>query len=378
MFDLNEMLSRVDQRKAELDAYRPLSPLTASSLRKKLALDWTYHSNAIEGNTLTLRETKVVLEDGITIGKKSMREHFEAINHRDAILFVEDLVSKVADINEWNIKNIHQLVYKNIDNEVAGRYRTENVVITGAGFTPPDHFHLPEKMAELIRWYHTDAKRLHPIDRASQLHTRFVEIHPFEDGNGRTARLLLNFELMREGYPVTIIRKEDRLEYFDALEKSCVDREYSDFTRMVAEGVARSLDLYLEIVTGKKPEPMVGNNSDEYRERLSSLSNLEQCGGAAYTFWRHADEAIKAAGSPDKVNWPEIERQTIAKSIGEHGQLPDNVADALCKHSPGAVSSGRQADIRADIKRLTPQLQVQYEQSRTGKASDVRDLSSGS
>ncbi|WNV05901.1 Fic family protein [Candidatus Methylospira mobilis] len=261
MVMLNELLRQVDQRKAELDTFRPLPPLTASSLREKLALDWTYHSNAIEGNTLSLRETKVVLEDGITIGKKSMREHFEAINHRDAILFVGDLVSKDADVDEWDIKNIHQLVYKNIDNDVAGRYRNENVVITGAGFIPPDYLHVQEKMTGLVHWLHKDAQHLHPIDRAAQLHTRFVEIHPFQDGNGRTARLLLNLELMREGYPVAIIRKEDRLEYYNALDKSCVDREYGDFTRMVAESVARSLDLYLEVITGKKQEPLVLNDS---------------------------------------------------------------------------------------------------------------------
>jgi Fic family protein len=120
MMDLAELLRRVDQRKAELDAHRPLPSLTVSSLRAKLMLDWTYHSNAIEGNTLTLHETQVVLEDGITIGKKSMREHFEALNHRDAILFVNDLVTGLADVNEWNIKNIHQLVYKNIHDEMAG------------------------------------------------------------------------------------------------------------------------------------------------------------------------------------------------------------------------------------------------------------------
>ncbi len=256
MLELSELLRRVDQRKAELDVHRPLPPLTAASLREKLALDWTYNSNAIEGNTLTLRETKVVIEDGITIGKKSLREHFEAINHHDAIHFVDELVSKDEDINEWNIRNINQLIMKNVDNSIAGAYRTENVLITGAGFTPPDHLHLKEEMAKLIDWYKSDAQNLHPIDRAAQLHTRFVEIHPFKDGNGRTARLLLNLELMRWGYPVTIILREDRLEYFEAIEKSCLERDYNDFTRMVARYVARSLDLYLEVVTGKKPDPM--------------------------------------------------------------------------------------------------------------------------
>lgn len=134
-------------------------------------------------------------------------------------------------------------------------------------------------MAGLIDWYKSDAQNLHPIDRAAQLHTRFVEIHPFKDGNGRTARLLLNLELMREGYPVAIILREDRLEYFDALEKSCVDREYGDFTRMVARCVARSLDLYLEVVTGKKPALLKLDDSEEqYLSRIARLSDLERAG----------------------------------------------------------------------------------------------------
>lgn len=256
MLELKELLHQIDKRKAELDAHRPLSPLTASSLRDMMTLELTYNSNAIEGNTLTLRETKVVLEDGITIGGKTMREHLEAINHRDALRFVEDLVTKVNRIDEKDIKDIHQLIYKNIDNDVAGRYRNENVIISGAGFIPPDHLHLNEKMAELMQWYAEEAQQLHPIDRAAQLHTRFVEIHPFTDGNGRTARLLLNFELMRHGYPLAIIQKDDRFAYYDALDKSCVKRQYEDFTRMVAKSVARNINLYLEVLNGKKPEPL--------------------------------------------------------------------------------------------------------------------------
>jgi Fic family protein len=152
-----------------------------------------------------LLETKVVLENGITIGKKTLREHFEVINHSDAIDFVTDLVTKVEKISECNIRNIHQLILKNIDDTNAGQYRTKNVLITGAGFTAPDVSILKEKMEGLILWYKTVAQALHPIDRTAQLHTRFVEIHPFADRNGRTARLLLNFELMRQGYPIAVI-----------------------------------------------------------------------------------------------------------------------------------------------------------------------------
>ncbi|MXN79846.1 Fic family protein [Burkholderia sp. 4701] len=240
------LLNVIDADKATLDAARPLPQHTVASLREKLLLEWTYHSNAIEGNTLTLRETKVVLE-GITVGGKSLREHFEATNHRDAIVYVEDIVSKAEALSEWQIRNIHSLVLKGIDAEEAGRYRRENVVIAGASMTPPEFVHLPAEMAALIDWYEA-AGDMHSVERAAELHTRFVKIHPFVDGNGRTGRLLLNFELMKAGYPPAIIRKEDRLAYYDSLDIACVSGDYTDITRLVAESVQRSLDTYLDVL----------------------------------------------------------------------------------------------------------------------------------
>jgi Fic family protein len=248
------LLKTIDADKETLDAARPLPQHTVASLREKLVLEWTYHSNAIEGNTLTLRETKVVLE-GITVGGKSLREHFEVMNHRDAILYVEDIVSKAEALSEWQIRNIHGLVLKGIDDSQAGRYHCENVVIAGASTTPPDFLHLPTEMAALIEWYAT-AGAMHPVERAAELHTRFVKIHPFVDGNGRTGRLLLNFELMKDGYPPAIIRKEDRLAYYDALDEACVSGDYSDITRLVANSVQRSLDTYLDVLglrQGREP-----------------------------------------------------------------------------------------------------------------------------
>ncbi|RKP48303.1 Fic family protein [Trinickia fusca] len=240
------LLKTIDADKATLDAARPLPSHTVASLREKLMLEWTYHSNAIEGNTLTLRETKVVLE-GITVGGKSIREHFEATNHRDAILYVEEIVSRHETLTEWQVRNLHSLVLKSIDSEQAGRYRQENVVIAGASTTPPDFVHLPAEMVALIDWY-GQAGAMHPVERAAELHTRFVKIHPFVDGNGRTGRLLLNFELMKEGYPPAIIRKEDRLAYYDALDVACVNGDYSEITDLVAASVQRSLDIYLEVL----------------------------------------------------------------------------------------------------------------------------------
>lgn len=138
-------LTKLDALKAKLDEHRPLDAAVTASLHESLVLQWTYHSNAIEGNTLTLKETKVALE-GITIGGKTLREHFEAINHRDAILRVEELVSQQQPLDEWTIKTLHQLVLKNIDADNAGRYRSVNVLISGAEHRPPQAVQVPEQM----------------------------------------------------------------------------------------------------------------------------------------------------------------------------------------------------------------------------------------
>lgn len=156
-------------------------------------------------------------------------------------------MAKAEALSEWQIRNIHSLVLKGIDAEEAGRYRRENVVIAGASTTPPDFMHLPAEMAALIDWYEA-AGDMHPVERAAELHTRFVKIRPFIDGNGRTGRRLLNFELMKAGYPPAIIRKEDRLAYYDALDKACVSGEYGDITRLVAESAQRSLGTYLDVL----------------------------------------------------------------------------------------------------------------------------------
>jgi Fic family protein len=241
-----DLLLKIDASYAKLPNASLIPRYTAAAVRTKLTLDWIYHSNALSGNTLTLRETKVVLE-GITVGGKSLREHFEAINHRDAILFVEQVVAGCEPLSEAHIKDIHSLVLKGIDADEAGRYRRENVVIAGASTTPPDFLHLNDEMRALLAWYQ-QAGSLHAVERAAQLHTRFVKIHPFIDGNGRSGRLLLNLELMKSGYPPAVIRKEDRLAYYDALDEACVSGDHAAITTLVAESVQRSLRLYLDLL----------------------------------------------------------------------------------------------------------------------------------
>lgn len=212
------MFEIIDDLKVKLDQHRPLSPAIVRNLHEDLILRWTYHSNAIEGNTLTLLETKVVLE-GITVGGKALREHFEAINHRDAILYVEDIIKKNEPFSEWQIRNIHQLILKNIDDENAGRYRQQNVLISGATTNPPDYTLLNDKMAQFIDWYNTEAHKIHPLERAAKVHADFVGIHPFIDGNGRTSRLLMNLELLKAGYPPSVITVDNRLAYYESLDQ---------------------------------------------------------------------------------------------------------------------------------------------------------------
>jgi Fic family protein len=234
------MFTKIDQLKATLDAHRPLPEAVVKNLHDDLVLRWTYNSNAIEGNTLTLMETKVVLE-GITIGGKSLREHFEAINHRDAILFVEELVQQREPLSEWQIRNIHHLILKNIDEQYAGRYRTLNVLISGATHTPPDHLLVPEQMSRFIAAIDDG---LHPVERAARIHVDFVGIHPFVDGNGRTSRLLMNLELMKAGFPPVVIPVEQRLAYYQALDLAHVKGDYKPFIELVVEVGEQSFQPY--------------------------------------------------------------------------------------------------------------------------------------
>lgn len=242
----NNFFTEVDNLKKELDSKRPIPKETLKSLKESINLEWTYNSNGIEGNTLTLRETQVVLE-GITVGGKSIKEHLEAINHEQAILFLDELVKDNEPITEWNIKNIHQLILKEIDNENAGKYRGENVTIKGATHIPPDCIKVPELMEKLILNYET-WNNYHPIIRAALLHGELVKIHPFIDGNGRTSRLLMNLELMNSGYNPVIIKKEDRLKYYEALDKAHTTGNYTDFVKLVTKLEVEMLKKYLELL----------------------------------------------------------------------------------------------------------------------------------
>ncbi len=242
---LPDLLSRLAEKKSALDKRRPLSASVVSKLKEYFDVEWTYHSNAIEGSTLTLRETEVVLHQGMTVGGKSMREHLEAINHKDAIDFVEALATKDEPLIENNIRQIHALVLKGIDDKAAGRYRPGMVRISGSEYIPPEAVAVSSLMSDFAEWLNGEANELTVIERAALAHFHLVHIHPFSDGNGRTARLLMNLILMRDSYPPAVIHREDRLAYYTALDQAH-EGNTEPFVMMIAEAVERSLDIYLE------------------------------------------------------------------------------------------------------------------------------------
>lgn len=202
----------------KIRAHRPLDEYERNQLREYYRIGFTWSSNALEGNSLTESETKVVLEDGITIGGKPLKDHYEATGHSEAYNLLYQLAGN-QEITEENIRELHRLFYYRIDTAVAGTYRTRNVIITGTDFTPPAPTALPFAMQEFIASLPQMQQR-HPVEYAALLHLNLATIHPFVDGNGRTARLLMNLALLQSGYPVTIIPPVIRADYIAALQAS--------------------------------------------------------------------------------------------------------------------------------------------------------------
>ncbi len=235
---------RLAEKKALLDEQRPLPDFIVQKIKEGLNVEWTYNSNSIEGNTLTLNETKVILEEGMTIGGKSLREHFEITNHHEAIEYLEGLVKPKYILTERDILDVHELVMSKIGKDFAGRIRNVPVRITGANFIPPSVAKVPDMLAELIAFVNENPLKLNDVLLASLFHHRFVWIHPFIDGNGRTVRLVMNLLLMRKGYPPAIILRTDRKKYYDALNQAN-NGSYQKIALLMAQAAERSLDIYL-------------------------------------------------------------------------------------------------------------------------------------
>lgn len=211
----NNLLKKIDSLKFALDKYRPFSDHVVKQLRDYYRIGLTYTSNAIEGNTLTESETKVIIEDGLTIGGKSLREHFEAIGHARAYDHIYSLLDK--PISKDDVLSLHRLFFQQIDSENAGRYRQKNVIITGTDYLPPDYKEVPRLMKKHIKNLNRKSKDEHPLERASDLHAELESVHPFTDGNGRIGRLLLSILTLKNGYCPVIIPPIRRSEYIAAL-----------------------------------------------------------------------------------------------------------------------------------------------------------------
>jgi len=229
-----ELFAEADALKAELDQRRPLTQGELQRLREEFLIEYTYNSNAIEGNTLTLQETALVLE-GITIDKKPLKDHLEAVGHRDAFLYVQDLVKAHVPFSESIIKQIHTLVLMDRP-EDRGIYRRIPVRILGAYHVPPDPVLVPEQMERLAAEF-ACGKSLHPIERAALFHLKFEGIHPFVDGNGRTGRLILNLMLMQAGYPPINVKYADRRRYYDSFDAYYRDNSLLAMLTLVVEAV---------------------------------------------------------------------------------------------------------------------------------------------
>ena len=244
--EFKEIFTRIENKKSLLAKKRPLTKGEVERLQEEFLVEYTYNSNAIEGNTLTLKETEAVLKDNVTIGGKSLRDHLEVIGHREAFYFILKLIEDKTSFSEKIIKQIHSLVLADKP-EDKGMYRKIPVRILGVAHTPPEPWQVPIIMEQLMddikKW-----QNLHPIERAALFHLKFESIHPFIDGNGRCGRLLMNFDLIKNGYPNVNIKFSDRSKYYDCFIEYHKKNSHSAMVSLIAGYVEDMISKYLVIL----------------------------------------------------------------------------------------------------------------------------------
>jgi len=247
MTELNTLLEQADTLKADLDQHRDWNQ---KRVQEALNIEYTYDSNRIEGNTLTLRETDLVIHKGLTVGGKPLVEHLEAINHYAAVEMIRDLAQQKTELTNYTLMTLHSLVLRGIDDENAGRLRKVPVMISGSQHTPPQPWQLDKLMEDYFYFYADKKDNPHPIVLAAEMHEQLVTIHPFIDGNGRTARLVMNLILLQYGFPIAIIHgdTEPRLAYYAALEKCNLQQDTDEFHCLIARTVIESLQRLLKLV----------------------------------------------------------------------------------------------------------------------------------
>jgi Fic family protein len=247
LFNFTDIFKEIDLLQKEIDSYKPLSADFLKQIREYYRIKLTFSSNALEGNVLTESETKIILEEKTAIGGKPLKDHFEAVGHAEAYDFLHTLVNNKT-VQEKEIRQLHQLFYFRIDEKRAGKYRSSKAIITGSKYPLPKPADLPSLMKELIPHINTLRRENHPVKAAALAHKEFVFIHPFIDGNGRAARLLMNLILLQEGFNIAIIPPITRREYIDSLELAhTTDQEFIHFiARMVRETQKDYLRLFLK------------------------------------------------------------------------------------------------------------------------------------
>lgn len=311
---------RLTEKKAQLDAHRPLSVSVVRRLHEDLRILLTYHSNAIEGNTLSLRETELVIEHGLTIGGHTLREHLEATNHADAYTTLTNLADQRSPITAVTIRDLHRLVMDRLlDN--AGRWRTLPVSIRGARLRPPPAAQVPVLMEQWVAWVNGPGQDYPTVLRATIAHHGFEAVHPFEDGNGRVGRLLLNLLLMRDGFPPALLLREWRTGYIQALATADAGN-YNTLANLLGRAVERGLDTYLEACTAI-PE-----------DTFHTLAELAKLTGYTHEHlgWLIRQgrlEAVKRGGRwYGTVAAIERYRAEVARGDVPNGRPPANTSDA--------------------------------------------------
>lgn len=286
-------LDLLTQKKQKLDSLKPLNVELENQLEDWLKVELTYSSNAIEGNTLTRIETAEVIEKGIsaTISGKPLKDQLEAINHAKALDFIGKLAKKIKShqfITEEHIKNIHKIILDRIDDNWAGKYRQTDVFIRGADIELPKPFQVSYHMRELIQWLQVEQDE-HPVIVAALAHYKFVSIHPFIDGNGRTGRLLMNLILKLNNYPMAVIRQEERIKYLEALATAQTgEKNLQPFIQLIENAVLRSLDYYLNAAEGHPLSLSIMEGVKLKEGKLLQIGKLAQQTGetvATIRFW---------------------------------------------------------------------------------------------
>ncbi len=251
--EFQTIFDRLFDKQNMLNKARPLPKIAVQKIKEALSVEWTYNSNSIEGNSLTLQETYVVLNDGMTVKGKSLKEHFEINNHHKALDYLYQIVEQKQQLNCSSILDIHRFMLNNIEDLYAGRLRNGGVRIQGANFVPPNALKVSDLLDELIEYVNTNPQQLNVIELATVFHHQFVWIHPFFDGNGRTVRLAMNLILLNAGFPPAIILRNDRKKYYAAL-NSANNGNYSKLMLLMCQALERSLNIYINALPDSTQE----------------------------------------------------------------------------------------------------------------------------